>query len=321
MKKIFSFLSAKKADNSEDTSKLVFGIDKQKIPSWEQLKYLPQVLEGKEKIVWQVCIGLIIAALIFIAGAFYFLNTEVAPQHGGEYTEGLVGYPEYVNPILAQANDVDLDLSSLIFSSLFTYNTDQKLEPDLITNYTLSDDEKTYTFYLRSDVKWHDDEMLDVDDVIFTIQTIQDKEYKSPLRTSLKGVQIERLDDHSFSLTLNEPFAPFLSTLTFGVMPEHRWYDIPAQNMGLAEDNLKPIGSGPFKFSSLVKDKAGIVKSYHLVSNEEYYNQVPYLDKMNFIFYPDMYMALEAAEQKKIEGISFIPAESKESLGYKNKKL
>ncbi len=318
MKNVSSFLKKKAESAKKD---LVFGISKKKLPSWQQLRYLYTLLSHKERIVYQVALSLVVVCAVFMGGAFYFLNTEVVAQDGGDYTEGLVGYPEYVNPILAQANDVDLDLSSLIFSSLFKYNSQQELIPDLVTNYVLSEDQKTYTFYLRSDAKWHDGEDLLADDVIFTIQSIQDKTYKSPLRSSLSGVQIQKLDDHSFSLTLKEPFAPFLSSLTFGILPEHRWFDIPAQNFALAEDNLKPIGSGPYKFSSLIKDRAGLVKSYHLEVNKDYYDEKPHLKEVNFLFYADIYSAVEAAKQKKVEGLSFIPAEDKEALEHKNSNL
>lgn len=318
MKKILSFLAKKEI---KPNANLVFGINKRRIPTWQQFKYLPQLWSKKEKTLAQICLALCLGGLIFILGAFYFLNTTAKPVSGGEYIEGLVGTPEYINPILAQANDVDLDLSRLIFSSLFVYNSQQELVPDLCTNYTLSEDQKTYTFFLRSDITWHDGEKLSADDVIFTIQAIQDKAYKSPLRSSLSGIAVKKLDDYSFSLVLNEPYAPFISSLTFGILPQHRWYDLPPQNINLSEDNLKPIGSGMYKFTSLVKNKDGTLKSYQLIRNENYYGIKPYIEKLNFVFYADTFSAVEAAQNGKIDGLSFVPTESKQSLIDKNKDL
>ena len=246
------------------------------------------------------------------------------PQQGGEYTEGLVGSPERINPILAQINDVDMDLSSLIFSGLFKYNENQELEQDLVTDYEISEDSKTYTLYIRRDAVWHDGEQLTADDVLFTINAIQDDNYNSPLEPSLRGVMSEKVDDYTIKLTLSETFAPFLSSLTFGILPKHVWFDIykiSAQNVFLTEYNLKPIGSGPYVFDSLVKDTEGNIKSYHLKLWEEYYDQKPFIEDFNFTFYDQVFSAVDALSRKQVDGLFGIPLEEEEALFKKNNDL
>lgn len=233
-------------------------------------------------------------------------------------TEAIVGEPQYINPLLAPLSDVDADLTSLIFSSLFTYSSTQELQQDLVTAYQLSEDGLTYTFTLRQDVKWHDRTPFDVDDVLFTITAIHDPLYQSPLIDSLKGVQATRVDDYTFSLTLQKPFAPFLSLLTFSILPEHLWFDVTPQNVTLTELNIKPIGSGPFRFHSLKKDQNGAIKSLRLVSHQDFYGQRAYLDELNFLFYPDAQSALEAVESKKAESMSIIPTDARKELQKKN---
>ncbi len=289
-----------------------------RVPSWTQLKYLLRLLQQRERQLFLSCLVVLGIAVPVFAVRLYFQWTEVAPDFGGSYTEGLVGTPQYINPLLSVSSDVDSDLTRLLFSGLFQYNDKQELEPDLITNYVISEDQLTYTFFLRHDVQWHDGESLTADDVLFTVQAIQDPLYQSPLQSTLAGVQAQKLDDYSFSLILPEKFAPFLSTLTFGIVPEHLWYNVPAQNVRLTELNVRPVGSGPYQFDRLTVDKLGNVKSFEMVRNDEYYKAEPYLDRLTFHFYLDAPMAVDALSTKKVEGLGFIPKAAKPDIERKN---
>jgi peptide/nickel transport system substrate-binding protein len=288
------------------------------MPRLAQLRYLPRLLGPKARLLmWAATLVFVVSSVVF-GGRWYYRATEVVPQKGGSFTEGVVGLPQYVNPILSPLSDVDSDIAELLFSSMFKYDDQQQLQSDLVTNYVISDDQLTYTFFLRSNAKWHDGDPLTADDVLFTIFAIQDPLYQSPLYASLQGVQATKLDDSSFSLTLSEPYAPFLSTLTFGILPEHLWYNVPPQNIALTELNIKPIGSGAYKFESLTKDKTGTIKSFHVVRADDFYGDEPYLDDVTFVFYPDIATAIQALEGKKIEGLSFIPQDAKEEIQKKN---
>ncbi len=265
----------------------------------------------------------LLSAVISICGVIllfqiYLIMTVAVPQDGGEYSEGLIGSPRFLNPILAQA-DADSDLSSLIFSGLLRRDKNQQLVPDLAERYEISDDQLTYTFYLRKDVIWHDGEPFKADDAIFTIASIQDPQFKSPLARSFRGVAAEKIDDYAIKITLKEPFAPFLGLMTFGVLPEHLWYSIPPQNADLTELNKKPIGTGPWKFDSFKKDRDGIIKSYVFLKNEKFYGAKPHLQKLIFKFYGDFVSAIDALKSKNIDGIAYLPKEYKPGLKkYKN---
>lgn len=294
------------------------------MPSFVQLRYLNELLTAKERLIIGVSTLLLIVSLGFVGAYHYFATTEVQARIGGEYSEALVGQPQYINPVLAQTNDVDLDISRLVFSGLFRRTKDQRLENDLVTDYKISDNQKIYTIYLRRDAQWHDGEPLNVDDVIFTINAIQDPNFQSPLEPSLRGVKTTRIDDYTFTIELKEPFAPFLSTLTFGILPQHIWstvYKGSVQNITLSEYNIKPIGSGPFMFKQLTKDHTGTLKSYQLVPFTKYYEHKPYLEKVTFMFHPDIYTAAEALRRKEVKGLSFITPEQHKDLETKHKQL
>ncbi len=307
--------NGKKFFNSDDLDKkLVLSLSKNKIPSFKQFKHLPKFLSRTESLALKILGALIILSAGILGWQFYYNNTVQVPDFGGQYTEALVGSPKFINPILSQTNDVDRDISRLVFSSLLKYDAKQKLAPDLAEKYEISEDQKTYTIYLRDNLYWHDGEKLTANDVIFTVKSIQDPEYKSPLYNSLRGVSIRQIDERTVAFILEEPFAPFPEILTFGIMPAHIWGDIPAATANLAEFNIKPIGSGPFKFASLSKDKLGNIKSMSLERNEGYYNNKPYIEKINFKFYPDFHSATDALQNKNVEGISFLPKELKNKL-------
>ena len=294
--------------------KLVYSLSSKKLPNLRQFKQLPKVLNQKEKRVLAGLLSLIMFCLIFIGTFFYLNNFIPVPTVGGEYTEGLIGAPQYINPILSQTNDVDSDIARLVFSGLLRYDQNLQLVPDLAATWQESEDKKSYTFTLKQGIKWHDAQPLTADDVIFTFQSIQDPDFKSPLLISFRGVTVEKIDDLTVKFTLPEAFPAFLEVMTAGILPEHIWGGIPPINANLTEYNLKPVGSGPWKFKVLTKDRLGNIKSYTLVPNEDYYGPTAYLEKLTFNFYPDFQTAVAALKSHAVEGISFLPKEFKSQL-------
>lgn len=315
-----------KKQNSFD-KQTVFDTKKSRFPSWKQLTCLKFVLSQKEKAILLVCLGLIIIGLSGWGTGFYLNHRELTARVGGEYTEGLVGSPHFLNPLLAQYNAVDQDMSSLIFSGLLKYNENLELVPDIASSYEVDGEEKLYTFHLRKDVAWHEPKgielekkYLNADDIIFTIQSIQDPNFKSPLFISFKDVGVEKIDDYTVRFILNEPYTPFFGLLTTGILPQELWQDVPPMSANLAELNQKPVGTGPFQFQSLVKDKLGRIKSYNLVRNKNYYNQPPYLQKITFKFFSDTDQAFTALQNAEIEGLSYFSLQTKNKL-YNEKSL
>jgi len=295
---------------------LVKKVNKKRFPSWSQIRYLFHFLNKKEKnVFWTASFLLLITGLVWLS--FYvFSHLSVLPSQGGEYTEGLVGAPKLINPIFESVNDVDGDISSLLYAKLFKHGDDRQLTPDLIETYEISEDKKTYTFKIRDDAYWSDGKKITSNDAAFTIDSIQNPEVGSPLFTSLQGVLVEKIDDLTFSLTLKEPFSPFLNSLAFGLIPEHIFGQINPANIRLAKDNLQPVVvSGPYKFTKLLKDNLiNRIQTYTLESNEKYFGNKPYLKNIVFRFYDDFEQALGDLKNQNIDGLSFVPNEQKEKV-------
>lgn len=291
-------------------SKLVESLSSQKWPTLKQVQYMGKLLNKKDKLIIRICSLIMIIGLIFVLINSYFLYTKVAPDFGGDYTEGLVGTPQYINPILAQTNDVDLDISTLLFNGLLQYHPDSGLMPDLAKSYNISEDQKTYTFELRDDIYWHDGRKFNANDVLFTMERIKDPNTKSPLFFNFKGVVVEKIDDLTIRFILEQPFSPFIENLMVGILPAHIWSGVPVQNTNLSDLNIKPIGTGPYKFSALTKDtRTGEIKTYTLERNDKYHESSAYIKKIIFKFYPTFDLAIDALNNKNIQGISFLPKE------------
>ncbi|HLM83960.1 MAG TPA: peptide ABC transporter substrate-binding protein, partial [Candidatus Bathyarchaeia archaeon] len=253
----------------------------------------------------------LLAAISLVASVLgvYYSFTKPIPVPGGDYSEGIIGQPMYVNPVLAAGNEADADLTRLIYSGLFKYDSAGKIVPDLAESYDVSKDQLTYTVHLKQGVKWHDGEPLSSDDVLYTIQAIQDPAFKSPLRQNWQGVGTEQVDENTIKFVLQSPYAFFLNNLTVGILPQHVWETVAPTNFSLAEYNLRPVGTGPFEFSDFQKDSGGMILSYKLAANPDYFGDKPYLATMTFQFYPDEDSMIEAFNNKQIFATNSISPE------------
>ena len=278
------------------------------------MKAVFSVISNKERRMIYALLMLIVLSSSYVGIRYYFDNTVEIAASGGEYTEAVVGTTRFINPILSQTNDVDADLVALTFSSLLKTGESGQLENDLTESYEVSEDKLTYTFRIRQDVLWHDGEKLDADDIIYTVKTIQNSDYYSPLIANWQGVRAEKIDDHTVNFILRNTYAPFLNNLTFGILPQHLWEQVDAGAFPLNELNFQPMGSGPYKFSSLKKDKNGRIISIELAANDSYYGQKPYIRKIVFKFYSTEDEAISAFNRKEVKGINYVSPGSLEKI-------
>lgn len=245
-------------------------------------------------------------SLIGWVGYIYVSLTVPIPKSGGEYTEGLVGQPLYINPLLSQTSEADSDLAQLIYSGLFKYDKNGQVVPDLAESVEISEDQRTYTVYLKKDLKWQDGAPLTASDVLFTINILQDQTYKSPLRQNWQGVEISQLDENTVVFGLKNAYTGFMDNLTLGILPKHIWENISPEKFALAEYNLNPIGSGPYEVSTFQKNSSGDILTYKLIANKKYSGKIPYISKLTFNFYPDEEAMTNAYNKKEVMGISSI---------------
>ncbi|MFA6994794.1 MAG: peptide ABC transporter substrate-binding protein [Patescibacteria group bacterium] len=303
----FSFFKKKLIIEDDLDKKLVYDLSSQKIPTRQQIKYLRKFLNPREFLIVKICALVILLNVVYLGFVIIKNHLQYSPASGGEYSEGVVGYPQTINPLYAVNHDIDEDLSRLIYSSLFAYDDNGHLSSDLADNVNVNTSGTEYIIKIKNGVKWHNGEELTVDDILFTFNRIQNPDYHSPLRLALVGVVAEKIDSATIKFILTEPYAPFLELLTFGILPKSLWENIGPKAAALSDLNLRPIGSGPFKFKSLIKNSGGDLKDYYLINNDNYYSKIPYLHTIDFKFFPSYQEAIKALNDNQIIGLSYLP--------------
>ncbi len=275
-----------------------------RFPTISQWKKLPQALSQNEKIAASVFAVCFFGSALFLLHTLYTSHTRVVPAKGGSMTEGIVGTPHFINPIYSDANDADRDLSQLIFSGLFKYDAKGNIVPDLAKDYAIQDDGKTIEVNIKDHLAWSDGFPLNADDILFSINTIQDPRYKSPIRANWVGVTVEKVSDLKIRFKLSQPYAPFLERLTTKIIPLHIWQNITPENFALSVYNLQPVGSGPFRVKNLIREKSGSIKEIRLSLNSFYGGKLPYIQSLTFLFFENKDQLASSLKNNSVQAFS-----------------
>lgn len=254
----------------------------------------------------QILIG---AIFIFLISVFFWTalilgdKIEFLPKKGGQFREGGIGQPIFINPLIS-ANEVDRDIASLIYSRLLDLSSDYQIEEGI-----------NYLVKLKQDLVWDDGQTLTSDDVIFTIKTIQDPDSRSPLFQTWQGVAVERISELQIRFILRNPYIFFPDNLrSLPILPKHIFGKIPAANIKLSGYNLEPVGNGPYKFERFSKEKNGFITQYQLTINENYAGKKPYIEKFIFKFYENGDDLIRAFNQREIDGFGGLNPEQLKNL-------
>jgi len=263
-----------------------------------------------KKLRWQLLIifltGLVVGILLINEKPDASSTVDVPePQQGGVYTEALVGKFQRLNPVLDYYNAVDRELNRLIFSRMITFEERGIPKLELVETYGISQDGTIYNITLRPDVKWHDGKQLTTNDILFTINMIRDGEGVVPddIRSFWTEVDVKTLSETTIQFRLEEPFAPFLDYLSFGILPEHLLGNLSFEQMIDSGFNLQPVGSGPYAFEGLITENNQI-KGVILRANQEYFEDPPLIEQMVFRYYDNSSDALKAFQDGMVLGIN-----------------
>lgn len=246
----------------------------------------------KEFLVFFVAVGTLLISFSLALAELVVQKTEVVAVKGGDYSEGVVGQPSFINPVLANS-DVDRDLVELTFSDL----------KKLAENYKVEDNGKIWRYRLKEGVKWQDDEKITSDDIIFTVETIQNPDVYSPVFQNWQGVEVQRISEREVEFKLPAPYVFFKNIMeNLTPIPKHIFAKIPAANLKLSDYNLNPIGSGPYEFLNFKKQPDGFIDYYVLEQNDNYSGDKAYLKRIKIIFYPDEEGIMEDFNNGEIDG-------------------
>ena len=271
----------------------------------DKIKRIVKSFNITERIIFSVVTVIFILTGLAILSQINKTFTIQKPVYGGTYTEGVVGYARYINPILSYT-DADKDLTSLVYSGLLKASSDGSFSTDIAESYDVSSDGLTYDFKLKKNLTFHDGSPLTTDDVEFTIQRAQDSTINSSKALNWNGVEIQKISPTEIKFILNKPYAPFIENLTFGILPKHIWSSIQPENFDISAFNREPIGSGPYKIKASSRDKAGLYQSYSLEAFNNYAGGRPLIKNIVIKFYKSEDDAINAFNSGYIDGLGGI---------------
>ena len=178
-----------------------------------------------------------------------------------------------------------------LFDGLMDYapgTTD--LVPHLAERFDVSEDGLTYTFYLRSGVKFHNGRELVADDVVYSFRRVFDPATQSPgsgFFTGIVGAEafmadpsgdlpgVVALDPTTVQFTLTAPDASFLHKLALNFA-----HVVPQEAVELAGEDFghNPVGTGAFRMAEWVLGQRLVLERF-----DEYFEEgLPYLDEIVF---------------------------------------
>ena len=220
------------------------------------------------------------------------------PRPGGILTWFDYGDPGRLD-VHAESPLVVQQATAGVYSGVLHYDPDDpsKIAGDLAERWTVSPDGKTYTFYLRKGVKWHDGQPFSSADVKASFDRILNPEFQSPkcgasLKPMVAGVEV--IDANTVQFKLKFPAAPFLPSLASA------WCRVAAKHILAKYGDLNQpeaqIGTGPFKFK---KYERGSVIEWE--KNPNYFIPgLPYLDGVKQFILVGGPTQLAAAKASKI---------------------
>lgn len=266
-------------------------------------------LTKKEKVFLYSAIAVFFASSLLWFGYFINKNTVSVPVESGSYSEGIIGQPKFMNPVISNT-DIDRDLSQIVYSDL----------TELMDHYTVDAEGKTWNVFLKSDLLWSDDKPLTSDDVIFTIETIQDPEAHSPLFTTWQGIIANRVSELEIEFTLRNQYVFFLDNLKdLKIIPKHIFNSIPSSNLRLSNYNLEPVGSGPYKYASYDLRNDGFITQYNFVINPNYAGKKAFIQKISIKFFQGIEELIDSFNSRKIDGFGNLSPKNIESLKLSHK--
>lgn len=260
------------------------------------------------------CLGLLIffSGLSAIWQANNFFLREV-PAHGGVFTEGVVGSPRFINPLLA-ISETDKGLVSLVYSGLLKRAQNSGYAPDLAEYYSVSENGLVYSVKIKENAFFHDGRPVTAEDIAFTAKMALDSVLKSPRGGHWEGVGIEIIDNKNLIFTLEKPRASFLENLTQGVLPAHLWRDATAEEFPFSQYNILPVGSGPYKISHIKYNAGGMPEIITLKSFKKDVGGEPLIARLEIRFFQNEKDAKDAFETNNLDAIAGLSPETANGL-------
>ena len=192
--------------------------------------------------------------------------------------------PTLLNPHFAVGTK-DQDGSRLFYEPLAGWDGDGNLRPVLAEaipgreDGTLAADGKSVTWKLKKGVTWHDGKPFTADDVVFTWEYAKNPATAAVTVGSYKDVVVEKLDDYTVVVKFPQPtpfWADAFVASAGSIIPKHLFADYIGDKSRDAPTNLKPVGTGPYKFKDFKPGDmvTGVINTAYHVENRPYFDAI-----------------------------------------------
>lgn len=224
--------------------------------------------------------------------------SEGTPVPGGSVVYGMTQDLASLDPHV----DTDAGTRDVVFNlyeGLVKPTSDGGFIAAVASDYTISDDAKTYTFTLRDGITFHDGTPVTIEDVKYSIDRYAEIQGESSAFSSLVD-SVEVQDDKTLVVNLKESYSEFLPMMTIAIIPQSN--EDPAGN---------PIGTGPFKYVSYTPGQNLELEKY-----DGYWQEgVPSLDSVEFKFIADVDTAFVELQAGTIDILKYLTSAQAETLG------
>ncbi len=275
------------------------------ISRWTNLRSIRRHVVG-----WLVLVGILIGLAGFQMSFNYQSLSKIDQVQGGTYAEGIVDSVNTLNPLFA-SSQAEVSADKLIFSGLLKYDNTGRLQGDLAESWDVQDNGKKYIVTLRPNLTWHDGKALTADDIVFTVNAMQDSRSGALMQQSWRNIKVDALNARQVIFTLPGAYAPFASVLTFAVLPKHILEGIAPENLQENVFSKKPIGSGPFKYvNTKTIDITQGKSAVQLEGFSGYWQGAPRLARFSLYTYADQKDLVKGIASHEVNAASDVPLSS-----------
>ena len=238
-----------------------------------------------------IIVFLLLATLLFGCRPDYKLPADHLRTH-------LPGDPATLNPMTSSDGYASY-INSLLFDALIDQDPDTlEIIPHIATHWDISEDKKTYTFYLRKDVTWHDGHPYTAEDIVYSYNHVfMNPELNAPvLKSYYKDIKrVYKKDDYTVVFEYNTIYyRALLMCGAFPVVPKHivsQYEDFDASPF-----SRHPIGNGPYKFKEWVTNSRVVIER-----NEDYWGKKPHIRVVEFRVVADSAIALQILKKGELD--------------------
>lgn len=239
--------------------------------------------------------------------SFTFLLIFVISIQSSTLQLSISSSPSRVNPLLA-TDSASSKIADWIFNGLVKFDKDGNIIGDLAKKFYFENN-TTLVFELRKGIKWHDGEIFDAEDILYTFNLLKSPKLLTPYKDNFKYIKsVEIINLYKIKVVYKEAYFKALSIWMMGILPEHLWKN--ENNPMTSKLNKMPIGTGSYMLKKAFKVNEKII----LEANPDYLPHNPNIDTIKYNYIGDASTEFITLKAKKLDIGSLNPLQINRQL-------